>query len=406
MKTTRVTILALLFMLPRASLGAAVPVAAPRQDPARPQPAPAVERDEQRRVRVRLGKGGRVSLDNRTTGRIVATGWDNDYIEAVATSERGREHVRASLEEGPTWQRVSLKADYLTEPWPSIPPLAAQPIPPPSKSSPPAGEHAPSPDAPRPGDDPEERRRLSRAAVEGFGRLLRSHNVPDEVHLEVKLPRYAEIELITVNRSEVEITGVATPVAVSGKRSAIRLRGVGAAEVRTERGPVEVRGVTGLVDVVTTGGDISVSDVRGDVRALSLSGGVSVRCVRGRVNVSNTSGPVSLAGVDGDTDATTVNSDVTFDGRLRPDGRYHLKSMAGSVEMRLRRDPPGFTALLSSYRGAVESDFKLASKQPKDSSGTRILGRHGDGRAQITLDSFDGRVKLVRLPPGASDECK
>jgi hypothetical protein len=397
MKTTRVTILALLLMLPRASLGAPSRAAAPTQDRPPARSAPAVERDEQRRVRVRLEKGGRVSLDNRTTGRIVATGWDRDYIEAVATSERGTEHVRASSEDGASGQKVWLKADYLTEAWPSIPPLAAQPIQPPAKPS-----QTPAPPAAGSGG----RNEISPAAVEAFGRLLRSYDAPDEVHLEVKLPRYAEIELITVNRSEVEITGVATPVAVSGRRSAIRLRDVGAVEVRTERGPVEVRGATGLVDVVTTGGDISVSDVRGDVRALSLSGGVSVRCVRGRVNVSNTSGPVSLAGVDGDTDATTVNSDVTFDGRVRPEGRYHLKSMAGSVEMRLRRDPPGFTALLSSYRGAVESDFKLTSKQPKDSPGTRILGRHGDGRAQITLDSFDGRVKLSRLPPDTSTECR
>jgi DUF4097 and DUF4098 domain-containing protein YvlB len=239
-----------------------------------------------------------------------------------------------------------------------------------------------------------------------FGPFGRPDSVPDEIHLEVKLPRYADIELITVNRSEVEITGVATAVAVSGKRSAIRLRDVGAVEVRTEKGAVEVDGASGLVDVVTTGGPISVKNIRGDVRALSLTGRIEVSCVRGRVNVGNTGGPIILANVDGDVDATTVDSDVTFEGLIREEGRYHLKSMSGAVEMGVRRGPPGFTALLSSYRGKVESDFKLNSKQqPNAATGNRLLGRYGDGRAQITLDSFDGKVKLSRLQPAQQEAC-
>ena len=348
---------------------------------------------------MRLARGGKVALGNKTTGRIVATGWDKDYIEAVATSERGAEHVRASSVEGPSGQVVTLKADYLTQAWPSVPPIVA----PSATPAPPGTAPAPAPSMARGGG--KEVPRPAPSVMAEIGGVIRSHNVPDEVHLEVKLPRYAEIELITVNRSEVEITGLTTPVAVSGKRSAIRLKGVGAVEVRTGRGPVEVDGAVGLVDVVTTEGPVSIRNVRGDVRAVSLSGGVEVRCVRGRVNVGNTEGRIVLAGVDGDVDATTVNSDVVFDGWIREEGRYHLKSMAGAVEMGLRRNAPGFTALLSSYRGSVESDFKLNSKQPKDSSGHRLLGRHGDGRAQITLDSFDGRVKLSRLPPGPWEAC-
>ena len=412
MNITRTTLLSLLFIISRAPTSAPC-AAAPRQAPAAGQGVPAVERDEGRRVRVRLERGGRVSLDNSTTGRIVATGWDRDYIEAVATSERGAEYVRATSEPGPTGQRVTLKADYLTQPWPSSIP----PIPPLSAPAPtPAPKPAPTPALPKPEPAP------GSAAGEGggrehvrppspgwpeFGRLLGLKMVPDEVHLEVKLPRYAEIELVTVNRSEVEVTGVATAVAVSGKRSAIRLRGVGAAEVRNERGSVEVDGASGLVDVVTTGGPISIRNVSGDVRALSLSGRIEVRCVRGRVNAVSTEGQIVLADVGGDVDAATVNSDVTLDGLVREEGRYHLKSMSGAVEMGVRRSPPGFTALLSSYRGAVESDFKLNSReQPKGASGTRLLGRHGDGRAQITLDSFDGRVKLSRLRAARQEECR
>lgn len=400
MKAKRITLLSLLLLLTQPP----VPTRA-RQSPVEGQAVPAVERDEQRRVRVRLTRGGRVALGNRTTGRIVVTGWDRDYVEAVATSTRGAEYVRADSEAGPSGQRVTLKADYLTQSWPEVPPVHA----------PPASPTQPTP-TPSPGGDvikeregrrvERERRRGEERAWPRFWPFGRPDSVPDEVHLEVKLPRYADIELITVNRSEVEITGVATAVAVSGKRSAIRLRDVGAAEVRTEKGAVEVDGASGLVDVVTTDGHISVKNIRGDVRALSLTGRIEVSCVRGRVNVGNTGGQIVLANVDGDVDATTVDSDVTFAGLIREEGRYHLKSMSGAVEMGVRRAPPGFTALLSSYRGKVESDFKLNPKQqPTAATGNRLLGRYGDGRAQITLDSFDGKVKLSRLQPAPQETC-
>ncbi|HEX8558671.1 MAG TPA: hypothetical protein VF668_11230 [Pyrinomonadaceae bacterium] len=402
MNIRRITLLWLLAVMPppcatRAQTARAALVAA-----AASQDAPAVERDEQRRVRVRLAPGGRVALDNRTTGRIVVKGWDRDYVEAVATSTRGAEHVRASSESSDGGHRVSLTADYLSQPWPSSPPPPSPPASAPTHAPTRAPTHAPSPANTRERDEAR-----SSDLWDGLTRLLRSDDVPDEVHLEVMLPRYAEIEVITVNRSEVEVTGVSTAVAVNGRRSAVRLRDVGAAEVRTERGAVEVDGAAGLVDVVTTAGAVSVRNVRGDVRALSLSGRIEVRCVRGRVNAANTEGPVVLADVDGDVDATTVNSDVRFDGLIREEGRYHLKSMSGAVEMGVRRNPPGFTALLSSYRGAVESDFKLSSKQqPKAApAGARVLGRYGDGRAQVTLDSFDGRVRLGRLQPSQQDGC-
>jgi hypothetical protein len=237
-------------------------------------------------------------------------------------------------------------------------------------------------------------------------------DVPREVHLEVKVPRWAELDLISVNRSEVEVEGVETPVAVDGKRSTIRLRRVGAAEVRTESGAVEVEGAGGLVDVLTESGYVYVRDVRGDVRVLSLSGEVRVACVRGRVNVGNTRGAVRVAGAGGDVDATTVSGDIQFDGRLRADGRYHLKSMSGAVEMALAPDPPGFTALLSSYRGRIEDGFALkrvksaAPSPDQKTPDNRLLGRHGDGQAQLTLDSFDGTVRLVRAAPGTTEECK
>lgn len=376
---------------------------------ARAQEAPPVERDEQARtVRVRLERGGKIEVGNRTTGRIVVRGWDGDYVEAVATSERGAEYVRASSERGPSGQRVFLKADYLPSD-PPPPPLPTEKQKPPPM---PAEKQKPPPlPAEKQTTDTKPPQQQSGLEREKEG-LRFVFDLPREVHLEVKVPRYAELESISVNRSEVEVEGLETPVAVDGRRSTVRLRRVGAVEVRTERGAVEVEGARGLVDVLTESGYVSVRDVRGDVRVLSLSGDVEVACVAGRVNVSNTRGAVRVVGAGGDVDATTVDGEIRFDGRLRADGRYHLKSMSGAVEMTVAADPPGFTALLSSYRGQIEDGFALkkvkTAAPASDQRGpdNRLLGRHGDGQAQVTLDSFDGKVRLARAAAGTTHECK
>jgi hypothetical protein len=79
--------------------------------------------------------------------------------------------------------------------------------------------------------------------------------------------------------------------------------------------------------------------------------------------------------------------------------------------MSVRDKPPGFTVTLSSYRGTIENDFQLQVKSSNEQHqetdiNRRIVGRLGDGKAQITLDSFDGKVKLAKLSPGAVTECK
>jgi hypothetical protein len=352
-------------------------------------------------VSARLERGGKVTVDNRTTGRIVIIGWDKDMVEARATSERGIEAVRFALGGGDDDSPVKslwLKADYAKGEAPT-------------GSRPADSVSAPAPDIPSlPASLPSQIR--TPGAVPNYDGTIEPpmrDKRPLEVHLEVRVPRYAEIEVIKVTRSNVEVTGVETPLAILGDKSDVVLRNVGAVEVRTHTGAVEVENASGLVDIVTASGPIRVRNAQGDVRVLSINGQVEIGCVRGRVNIDSTSGPVKLDNVFGDVDANTSNGDVFLTGALRKDGRYHLKSMSGVVEMSLRDNPPGFTAALSSYRGLIENQFQLKIKQassPEEAINRRIIGRYGDGQAQITLDTFDGKVKLSKLEPGAVKDCQ
>lgn len=348
-----------------------------------------------------LERGGKVAVDNRTTGRIVIIGWDKDTVEARATSERGVEVVRFSTGGESPAKSIWLKADYAKIEEPLSPRPEPTPMPAPTSQ---LEIPALPADLPRrirmPGDKPYDG--IIDPPMRTDGRAL-------EVHLEVRVPRYAEIEVIKVIRSGVEITGVETPLIILGDRSDVILKNVGAVEVRTRSGAVEVENASGLVDVVTASGAIRVRRANGDVRVLSINGEVEIECVRGRVNVDNTGGSIKLDNIYGDVDASTSNSNVLFTGAIREDGRYHLKSMSGTVEMALRDKPPGFTAALSSYRGQIENEIQLKIKQAAQHEETinrRIIGRYGDGQAQITLDTFDGKVKLSKLAPSALKECK
>jgi Putative adhesin len=360
------------------------------------------------RVSIKLERGGHVAVDNRTTGRIRIIGWDRDTVEATATSERGVEAVRFAVKDSPD-KFIWLKADYLKREGDDAPRPEPAPMPEATPITP-----APSPALgipPLPAELPKQIRMPGGSKSDIVIDPPRRDGRPIEVHLEVYVPRYAEIELIKVSRSPVEVTNVETPIVVLGGQSDVVLRNVGEGEVRTRSGSVEIEDAAGLVEVVTSSGAVRVRRAGGDVRVISISGNVEIDCVRGHVNVDTAGGSITLSNIQGDVEASASNSNVLYTGAIREDGRYHLKTMSGAVEMAVRDKPPGFTAALSSYRGTIENDFQLQIKQTREQHqegevNRRVVGRHGDGQAQITLDTFDGKVKLGKLAPGAMKECK
>jgi Putative adhesin len=371
-------------------------------------------------VSIKLERGDKISVDNRTTGRIRITAWDKDFVEAKATSERGVEAIKYSIAGELPQKNVWLKADYARRdeagggsPGPKVepppmtktPPTITKPTAPTTPTNVPAKPRQPG-TAGKPEITYELKRDISN---DDNDPPLRSDGRPYEVNLEVSVPRYAEIEVIKVTRSPVEVTGVETPLTVVGDKSTLSFKNIGAVEVRTRNGAIEVENASGLVDIVTASGPVNVKHAGGDVRVLSISGTVGVECVRGRVNIDNTDGAITLSNVQGDVDVSTSNSDVLFTSSIREGGRYFLKSMSGAVRMSVQDKPPGFTASLSSYRGTIENDFQLKVKQSSQHEETvnrRLVGSYGNGKAQLTLDTFDGEINLRKLAPGAVKECK
>jgi DUF4097 and DUF4098 domain-containing protein YvlB len=172
-------------------------------------------------------------------------------------------------------------------------------------------------------------------------------------------------------------------------------------------GHLELDQATGLVNVTATSGNVKMHHGGGDVRVNSISGDISVECVKGHVELNSASGSMSLSAIGDDVDANTTSGDVEFAGRIRASGRYRLKSTSGHVRMTIPAETPGFTATLSSYSGEIETGFPLTVESPlqRGPVNRRVIGRYGDGQAQILLDSFSTGVKLSKGSAAVIKDC-
>jgi DUF4097 and DUF4098 domain-containing protein YvlB len=177
--------------------------------------------------------------------------------------------------------------------------------------------------------------------------------------------------------------------------------------IRNGQGDVAVDGTGKSVDVAVAGGDLRILNTGGDVRVNTATGDIEVRCVKGRAEVNSASGSIRLEGVTGDIDAGTASGDVSFTGTIRSGGNYRLKSLSGLLEMNLPGDTRGFTATLITYNGTLDLEFPLKTEGPMQIGpiNRKLTGKYGDGSAQITLDSFNGEIRLARIA-GALRQCK
>jgi hypothetical protein len=362
-----------------AALGQATPVAAPRvaQTPKPPKtpkldkapaatPAPPVPEEEQvhiEPVSVKLVRGGKVSISSRS-GQIVVSGWDRDVVEARATGDNG-------------------------------------PVPIETQTT----------------GDPARPRLLLTISARRYGR---------DARLDVKVPRYADVETLDGYRGDIEVADVDGATLINAGNGDVKIMRVGSLKVSRRSGDVTVRevkgdvtarsfngdvvvdNVGGLVDVAATNGDLRVHNAGGDVRTNSATGDVEVRCAKGRAEVGSASGSITLIGVGGDVDASTGSGDVIFRGPIRVGGNYRLKSLSGDVSMTIQPDVAGFTATLSTYSGEIDTAFPLKVESPVQGGpiNRRITGTYGNGQGKLALDSFSGTVKIAKGTAAALKECK
>jgi DUF4097 and DUF4098 domain-containing protein YvlB len=111
-------------------------------------------------------------------------------------------------------------------------------------------------------------------------------------------------------------------------------------------------------------------------------------------------GEITLDGVNAATvDASTVNGDITYAGPIVSGGRYSLSTHNGDILLTV---PEGTSAsvAVSTFNGEFESEFPVPLSGTRKGKGFNFI--MGGGSAQVTLESFQGTIELVR-PGGRRD---
>lgn len=195
-------------------------------------------------------------------------------------------------------------------------------------------------------------------------------------------------------------------------------------------GEVEAHGIDGDVSLETGSGPVSATDITGSLHVDTGSGRVTVRGVRGSLTVDTGSGRVDVSDVVGrEIDLDTGSGGITGVGLeadvLRVDtgsGRIELEEISarevlldtgsGSVDIELLTDvdrleidtgsgsitvraPANLGAMveIDTGSGGIDLDFPLEVRSVRRH---HVVGRIGDGRGEIEIDTGSGSVRLIR----------
>jgi DUF4097 and DUF4098 domain-containing protein YvlB len=208
------------------------------------------------------------------------------------------------------------------------------------------------------------------------------HGPPTDFALRISVPAWMALSL----------SGVHTNATITGTRAPI--------SVETVEGEVNVTGGDGLISLRSVQGSVSLRGARGRISVNSVNEGVQVSNSTGEIMAGTVNGEIALEGVDAATvDASTVNGDISYAGPIRNGGRYSLSTHNGDITLTVAEGASANVAV-STFNGEFESEFPVPLSGTRKGKGFNFT--LGSGSAQVTLESFQGTIQLVR-PGGAKD---
>jgi DUF4097 and DUF4098 domain-containing protein YvlB len=207
---------------------------------------------------------------------------------------------------------------------------------------------------------------------------------PASLDLTVTVPAWMGLDLSGVNL-DVTVDGVRAPITVETVQGEIDVTGgEGTVSLRSVQGSVSLTGAKGRIDVHSVNEDVRVTNASGDITAETVNGEVALE----RVDATALS-------------AETVNGDVGYDGPTHDGGRYSLSSHNGDITLALP-ERANATITVSTFNGDFESDFPVPLRETR--KGRRFSFGLGSGSAQVSLESFQGTIHLVRPGHMAKDD--
>jgi putative adhesin len=208
------------------------------------------------------------------------------------------------------------------------------------------------------------------------------HGPPTDIDLRISVPVWMALSLSGVH-TDAKIEGIRAPIAVE-----------------TVEGDVTVSGGDGLVTLRSVQGSVSLRGARGRISVNSVNEDVRVTASSGEIMAETVNGEIALEGVDAATvDANTVNGDISYGGPIRNGGRYSFSTHNGDITLTVAEGSSANVAV-STFNGEFESEFPVPLSGTRKGKGFNFT--LGSGSAQVTLESFQGTIQLVR--PGSAKD--
>jgi hypothetical protein len=133
------------------------------------------------------------------------------------------------------------------------------------------------------------------------------------------------------------------------------------------------------VDLETRRGQINVSNIQGDL-------------VRAHIS---TSGDVTLSGINAArVFASNTTGNIFFDGEFASGGTYEFKSGQGTITLQLPANC-GFHLVATAPAKKISMGRFWNAGMKLMGEGRRIIGDVGDGRASVTVTTYQGTINFV-----------
>jgi DUF4097 and DUF4098 domain-containing protein YvlB len=199
-------------------------------------------------------------------------------------------------------------------------------------------------------------------------------------------PGRVEYDITAPTWMPIEVSGPMNDVEIDGTKSSVK--------VETVNGDVTLRGGSGDVELTSVQGEVEVTGASGHLKLSAINQGVTASHVSGQAEIETVNGDILLDDVQLDgLDASSVSGNLWFRGMMRDQGSYQLQSHAGDIQVVLP-DQPNARITVSTYSGELSSDYEIGLHRLNTKE--NVAFTLGNGGARLDLESFSGRIQLLK----------
>ncbi|MGD8867259.1 MAG: DUF4097 family beta strand repeat-containing protein [Gemmatimonadales bacterium] len=212
--------------------------------------------------------------------------------------------------------------------------------------------------------------------------------------LEILVPRGVSTR-VKIAVGEIKANDVEAPIDLDTHSGRVTVRNIrGDTRVDTGSGSVEVSSIRGSLNVDTGSGSVEVSDVEGERLFVDTgSGRVVVDGAKvSRFEVDTGSGSVRTSAIETDDAMIDTGSGaVTLDLVRMGAGNFVIDTGSGGVTVNL---PTDASVRINAETGSGGIDLEVPNAMLRRMSRDEVELEIGDGRAQMTIDTGSGGIKI------------